>query len=229
MIDAELRLHATLDILAGKVAGEIGELVDSTEGRDRLLAFPGGSTPAPVFAALASKPHTWDGVTIVPGDDRLVPVDSVLSNYASIATALRATRARVIPLADSDQDYRAAGRAADDRLRRLPWPPELVWLGMGSDGHTASIFPGPDLETALESNERAIGVLPDPLPREAPVARVTLTRGAILAAGKILVTITGETKKSVIETALSQGERSAFPIGRVLAGADRPIVVHWCP
>jgi 6-phosphogluconolactonase len=101
---------------------------------------------------------------------------------------------------------------------------------MGDDGHTASIFVGPDLEAALEApgGTRAAGVLPDPLPREAPVARVTLTRGAILAARELVVTITGPLKMALLERALAEGQSSHLPIGRVLAGAQQPIHVHWC-
>ena len=127
------------------------------------------------------------------------------------------------------KDYRSAGATADTRLAELQWPPDLIWLGVGADGHTASIFPGPDLEEALGGPEtrRAVGVMPDPLPAEAPVARVTLSRPAILSARALLLTLSGKEKRKVVKRALKEGQLSPTPIGRVLAEAESPIYIHW--
>ena len=71
--------------------------------------------------------------------------------------------------------------------------------------------------------------MPDPLPDDAPVARVTLTRSAILSARTVLITITGDDKRQLLEQAIANGHSSRLPIGRVLAEAEQPIDIHWCP
>jgi 6-phosphogluconolactonase len=100
---------------------------------------------------------------------------------------------------------------------------------MGADGHTASIFPGPDLDEALNGpkERRALGVMPDPLPAEAPVARVTLSKAAILAARTLTIVLTGADKREVLERAIADGASSTLPIGRVLADSDLAVDIHW--
>ena len=233
MIEAEWWDYDSVDELADAVAGDVGFIVESAlDARGAcLLALPGGKTPRPVFAKLAAAKLDWRKVTIIPTDDRLVPMQDERSNVRAIAQAFLPTGARVIPIAAEIDDYRLAGNSADARLQDLAWPPDLCWLGMGEDGHTASIFAGPDLQDALDAPKarRAVGVMPDPMPTDAPVPRVTLTRAAILSARTILITITGDHKRELLEGAIADGQSSKLPIGRVLAEAEQPIDIHWCP
>jgi 6-phosphogluconolactonase len=234
MIEAEWWEYDSLDELADAVAGDVGFIIESAiDARGAsLIAVPGGSTGPAIFPKLVQQKLPWKKVTVIPTDDRIVPLDSELANVRSIAKAFLPAGARVIPVVSgAAEDYRLAGNAADARLQDFPWPPDLVWLGMGKDGHTASIFAGPDLQAALDAPKarRAIGVMPDPLPEEAPVARVTLTRAAILSARTVMIVITGDEKRAVLEQAIADGHSSRTPIGRVLAEAEQPIDIHWCP
>jgi 6-phosphogluconolactonase len=231
MIEAEWWDYDSLDEMADAVAGDIGFIVESAlDARGScLLALPGGRTPLPVFEKLAKADLDWKKVTIIPTDDRLVPMDDERSNVRAIAQAFLRAGARVVPIATEIPDYKLAGNSADARLQDLPWPPDLAWLGMGEDGHTASIFAGPDLQDALDAPRarRAVGVMPDPMPADAPVPRVTLTRASILAARTMLITITGDKKRELLEQAIADGQSSRLPIGRVLAEAEQPIDIHW--
>jgi 6-phosphogluconolactonase len=231
MIEAEWWEYDSIDEMADAVAGDVGFIVESAlDARgSALLALPGGKTPLPVYERLAEAKLPWKQVTIIPTDERLVPLDSPLSNIRAIAGTFLKAGARVFPIGTEIADYRLAGNSADARLQDLKFPPDLVWLGMGEDGHTASIFPGPDLQDALDAPKarRAVGVMPDPLPSDAPVPRVTLTRAAILSARTILITITGDAKRAVLEKAIADGQSSQVPIGRVLAEAEQPIDIHW--
>lgn len=231
MAEVEWWEYDSADEMAAAVAGDIQFLIESAlDARgDAVVAFPGGETPLKSFDQLRKAKLNWRSVTIVPTDERLVAVDSPLSNVRALAQRFLPLGGRVVPLAGGDLDVKAAGKAADARLGDLHWPLDLVWLGVGEDGHTASIMAGPDLEEALNAPHRAIGVTPDPMPEAAPVARVTLTRASIVAARSIMIAVEGDSKRQMLEQAIEDGLASKLPIGRLLAGADQAIDIHWCP
>ncbi len=235
MIEAEWWDYDTAEEMGAAVSSDIQFIIERAIGARgaALIVVPGGNTPAPVFAAMAKVKRDWSKVTLLPTDERLVAPESPLSNASMIAKAFAKTDARVVRLAQGVDlaDYKQAGRTADAAIADLPWPPDLAILGMGTDGHTASIFPGPDLKIALDApvSRRVVGTMPDPLPPEAPVPRLTLTRPTILSAAALMMVISGAMKREVLEAALEQGQGSAYPIGRVLADSETPIDIHWHP
>lgn len=220
------------DEMAEAVAGDVQFIIESAiDARGAaVIALAGGKTPLPIYEKLAKAKLDWKRVTIVPGDDRLVPLGDPLSNVTAIGKVFIPKGARVIPLISATvADYKAAGRAADAILQDLHWPLDLCLLGVGGDGHCASIFPGPDYDEALNGprERRALGVMPDPLPPEAPVARVTLSRSAIVSARALMIAVTGQAKRDVLEAAIEQGASSPYPVGRVLADVELPVDIHW--
>ena len=220
--------------MADAVAGDIGFVIESAiDARGAaVIALAGGKTPLSIYERLAKAKIDWKRVTIVPGDERLVPLGDPLSNVTAIGKTFLPKGARVIPLVSATApDYKAAGRAADAILQDLHWPLDLCLLGVGADGHAASVFPGPDYDEALNGprERRALGVMPDPMPTEAAVARVSLSRAAIVSARVVTLAVTGQAKRDVIEAALAESASSPYPIGRILADVELPIDIHWAP
>lgn len=223
--------YASHDAFAGGVLDDLRGTIEtavSTNGH-ATVALSGGKTPVAILERIAGQALPWTSVTLLPSDDRIVPITHPLSNAGMLVRVFGRSGARVLPLVSEVTACAEAGARADALLQRVDWPLDLVWLGMGADGHTASIFPGPDLAAALTApaSQRAIGVHPDPLPPEAPVDRVTLTASAIGAARRLMLVIEGDAKRAVLERAAAEGAASQYPIGRLLAQLTTPVNVHW--
>ncbi|WP_375394857.1 6-phosphogluconolactonase [uncultured Sphingomonas sp.] len=219
---------------ADAVAGDIQFVIESAiDARgSAVIALAGGKTPFPAYQKLSAAKIDWKKVTIVPGDERIVPLGDPLSNVTQLAKIFLPKGARVMPIVpEATPDYKAAGRSADALMQDLHWPLDLCVLGMGGDGHTASIFPGPDYDEALNGpkERRALGVMPDPLPADAPFPRVTLSRQGIVTARALLIAVTGDDKRKLLERAITEGPSSPYPIGRVLADVELPVDIHWAP
>jgi 6-phosphogluconolactonase len=228
MIEAEWWDYDSPDEMADAVAGDIGFIVESAlDARgSALIALACDETARAIFPKIADAPLQWKQVMVIPTDDAIVAVDDERSHARALAQSFLPKGARVVPIATPLGDYRLAGNSADARLQDLPWPPDLVWLGVGEDGSVAGIADGPDLQDALDAPKarRAVGVKP-----EQGEPRVTLTRASILSARTILITLRGEEMKEMVEMAIADGHSSKLPIGRVLAEAEQPIDIHWMP
>ena len=180
--------------LAGALAATPGEIA---------IAIPGGSTPFPILAALAGHGLDWPRLAVWPTDDRLVAEHHPASNLGRIRAALAPLGARVVALD-------AASR-----------PPHfaLVWLGMGEDGHIASLFPASDPRPGDSLPVRQL--TPDPLPPEAPFARLSLTMPALLDSDELLFVMRGEAKRALFAAAMRGG--NDLPVARLLAAARQPV------
>jgi 6-phosphogluconolactonase len=228
MIEAEWWDYDSPDEMAEAVAGDVGFIVESAlDARgSAMLALPATETALAIYPQLADAAVKWKQVTIAPTDDLIVGVDNERSKARALAQLFLPKGARVVPIVTPLDDYRLAGNSADARLQDLPWPPDLVWLSVGEDGSAAGIAAGPDLQDALDAPKarRAVGVKP-----ESGEPRVTLTRASILSARTIMIALQGQAKRDMLEQAIADGQSSKLPIGRVLAEAQQPIDIHWCP
>jgi 6-phosphogluconolactonase len=167
------------------------------------ITVPGGSTPFPILQALAPMPLEWGRITVWPGDDREVPEDHPASNTGRIRALLEPAGAKVVPLTLMEPVPRFA----------------LAWLGMGNDGHVASLFPASD--PRLDDPQSIRRLTPDPLPPEAPFDRITLTLPSLLASEELLFVIRGADKRRLFEAAL-RGDHD-WPVTRLLHAATQPV------
>jgi 6-phosphogluconolactonase len=202
MAPLEIIEHATDEEIAGWLRGRIEAALGEGEA-SIAITVPGGSTPFPILAALARAPLDWRRVTVWAGDDRLVPEDHPASNTGRIRTLLEPAGAEVVALSEMEQVPHFA----------------LAWLGMGGDGHVASLFPNTD--PRADDPERIRRLTPDPLPPEAPFDRVTLTIPALLDSDALLFVIRGADKRALFEAA-ARGEHD-LPVARLLAAARQSV------
>lgn len=189
----------------------------SAHGRASLVAT-GGRSPGPVFDRLAATDLDWPHVAVTLSDERCVAPDDPACNARPVRARLltgRAAAARFLPLWPAPEP----GVLADLR------PFSAVMLGMGEDGHVASLIPGdPELADAMATPE-ALRSVPAGL-GSPPVARVTLTLSALLDARAIFILTSGEAKLRVLERALA-GED--LPVRRLLSQSDVPVRIFWRP
>jgi 6-phosphogluconolactonase len=175
----------------------------------RSIALSGGDLARASYEHLAARPFDWSGVDVFFGDDRFVPPDHDDSNEGMARRVLldQAQPHAVFPM------YRAGAiaDAADtyDALLREHQPVEIVHLGVGPDGHTASLFPN---STALDINDRLVVATGDDLH---PYPRITFTYAGIARSPFVIVTVAGADKRDIMRR-IADGD-TALPATRIAA------------
>jgi 6-phosphogluconolactonase len=213
------RIFGSRDELADTLARDVAAALAAVMARKghAVLAVSGGTTPALFFSCLSQAKIDWSNVTVTLVDERQVPEESPRSNAALLRKTLLvndAAATRFVPL------FRNEAEAAALSL-------DVVVLGMGTDGHTASFFPGGDTlaETIDPHTDQSLIAITAPGSGE---ARLTFTLPKLLAASTLCLHIEGEEKLRVLEEALSGDNAHAMPIRAVLASAQ-PLSLYWCP
>ncbi len=189
-------------IIEGADQAAIAGWLASRLGGSGAITMPGGSTPFPILAALIEQGGIgWSGWDIWPNDDRIVPEDHDASNTGKMRALLEPAGAHIVPLTEDATPPHFA----------------LTWLGMGPDGHIASLFPNTDPQ--IDDPLAVRRLTPDPLPAHAPFDRITLTIPALLNTSALVFTLGGVADKRAVFDAASRGETD-LPVARLLRTAQ---------
>jgi 6-phosphogluconolactonase len=197
------------------------------------LVATGGTTPGRLYDALAQTPAPWDHISVTLSDERWVAADDPGSNEKMVRERLLqglAAAAHWVPLKTPAATPTGALPQVEQRLAALGPPFDVVLLGMGVDGHVASLFPGgPELAEAMDD---AAGRLVCAVHREGAAGcalRLSLTRAGLLLTRQIIVLIEGAEKLAVYRQALEGDSIEAMPIRMVLQQHRAPVQVWWAP
>ncbi|MHA6316453.1 6-phosphogluconolactonase [Altererythrobacter sp. CAU 1778] len=191
------------DAIAAWIAAHLENALAASDG-PVAFTMPGGSTPFPILEQLVARPLEWSRILVWPGDDRAVPEDHPASNTGKIRAAVEPAGGEVVTLTIMEQVPHFA----------------FAWLGMGGDGHIASLFPNTDPQ--VDEPAPIVRLTPDPLPPEAPFDRVTLTIPSLLASDAVLFTLGGSAEKRAVFEAAMRGEND-LPVARLLRAARQPV------
>lgn len=195
------------------------------------LVVSGGSTPGPLFARLSETDLEWHKVTVSLVDERWVDTSSPDSNENLVRTWLlrhQAAAARFIPMKNPAVTAAAGEEVCAAAQHEILLPYDCLILGMGNDGHTASLFPGAgNLGAAVDlaSGKICQAIRPPAAVHE----RMTLTLPAILNSRQLILHLQGEEKKQVLARAQRAGDALEMPIRFILRQTTTPLAVYWSP
>jgi 6-phosphogluconolactonase len=231
----DLHSFSNRDILTTELATTITAILNQgiTQNGRASLAVSGGSTPVQLFECLSNMDIPWQNVEISLVDERwVVPVDPD-SNEHLVRKHLLQNRAKAANFTGMWNSAKTASKGEEKcsaQLQKIHRPFDVLILGMGGDGHTASLFPGAarlPQATDMNSGKICMGIAPVTAPHE----RMTLTLPAILDSKQIFLHITGQNKKDVLEQALSGGPAEEMPIRFILQNlAQKPKMnfsIYW--
>lgn len=212
--------HQAAAALAARVADDLDRAV-AARGR-ASLAVPGGTTPGPFLRLLGYRNLDWRRIAVTLTDERWVPEENVRSNARLVAATLGAHRRpyRWFPLYRAGTTAERAAARVEHESGSLGWPLDVVVLGMGEDGHVASLFPGSEAGFEAAGPRRFVAVQgPDGEPR------ISLTLTALREARSVYLLFSGASKLAVLQDA----GQEQLPVARVLAARRDRVVAFTSP
>jgi len=226
----EIKKYSTRQQLIEELTEDVLiKLEQGIENRERAsMLLSGGSTPGPLYEKMSNADFKWDKVWFAPTDERWVDPDHPDSNEKLIRSSLLKNKAGVanyIGLKSPGNDPFDGLKATAGKLADLPLPIDVVLLGMGEDGHFASLFPG------LEDTQIAMDISSDrlcyPIRRDGEEHnRMSMTYSAILNSKCIILLFFGAKKHEVFEEA-SRKVNDTLPISHLLNQSDVPVYLYW--
>jgi len=213
--------------LADHVAERLSAAIAINPHGVATLVVSGGKSPVAFFQALAQKPIQWSKVCISLADERWVPTEHADSNAGLLKRHLfqgPAAEAGFFSLYRPTNTLEEAAAATDEALKELPKIDVLI-LGMGDDGHTASLFPdSPNLAEALDldSKRRCLPMLAPSIPHQ----RLTMTRALLASATTPILSISGQAKLETLRKALAGDDLAEMPVRAFLKPS---LEIYWCP
>jgi 6-phosphogluconolactonase len=234
-VSPEYRRFADQDALAHALVESVTrQLHAALAAGSASLVVPGGRTPVPFFNQLSQSPLEWNRVHVTLTDERWVDVNDTASNERLLREHLLRDAASTAQVLGLRGDSTVAGDAvagadrAWQRLGTIQRPFDVVVLGMGEDGHFASLFPGdPASERGLDLTQP-----PGCVAVHAPVApslRVSLNLSALLQARQLVLLATGERKWLLLRQEQVAATSQHLPVHQLLAQRHTPVTVYWCP
>jgi 6-phosphogluconolactonase len=221
-LDASLAAQVSPDVAAPAAAAAAA--AGAPGARRATLAVSGGTSPRPFLAALSTHRFDWAHVDITLVDDRWVPDTDSASNARLVHDTLlqnEAARARFLPLVDTSRTLDEQIAALNSDPRRLL--PDVAILGMGEDGHTASIFAdAPEWQEAITTSRPFVAVHP----ASAPHARVSWSLAALRQVGRLFLLIAGDSKLAVLQQAAASPQKNA--ISKLANDNGVKLDVYWC-
>ena len=221
--------HALANALAGELKVDLEEAVAARGAAS--LVVSGGKTPLQLFEQLRKEKVPWSKVWVTLADERWVDTQAGASNERLVREHLlqdAAADAHFVGLKNPAATPEAGADWATRALTRVPHPYDVVVLGMGEDGHTASLFPGSlALSRALDTDAPPGCIAVNAL--TAPHARISLNLSALLDARRIVLHIEGAAKWDIYQRARTPGPVAELPVRGVLMQKDVPVDVFWAP
>jgi 6-phosphogluconolactonase len=212
----------------------VAHLKSAVESRGRAsLVVSGGTTPETLFADLSEREAPWDKVWITLSDERWIPPSEDGSNEKMVRAKLlrgKAAAAHFVSLKTDDAKPQGGQTVIEARIAAMPRPFDVLLVGMGDDGHIASLYPdSPELKTILDTNKPALVHAVHAQSAAATGDRMTLTLRAILESKWIVILIKGDEKMKTYKLAKNGSDVSKMPVRALMEQSSVAVETFWSP